>query len=167
MHSLAKSILAWVRPGGDVFFRESCFHRSGDAKRGANPTHYRDPQFYTKVSTFIRAFRLHLHVHLHLVCVATLFATKRIDSFAILCTGMVLSDGWVGKVFEEVRVVEDGQEYGLQLVSSKCLRSYVVLKKNQNQVRLLARRTSPRTLGPPLLNFRPASIANCFRTLLC
>ncbi|KAE8710693.1 Phosphoethanolamine N-methyltransferase 3 [Hibiscus syriacus] len=28
---------------------ESCFHQSGDCKRKNNPTHYREPRFYTKV----------------------------------------------------------------------------------------------------------------------
>lgn len=35
-----------VKEGGLIFFRESCFRQSGDAKRGANPTHYRNPRDY-------------------------------------------------------------------------------------------------------------------------
>ena len=35
-----------VKDGGLIFFRESCFRQSGDAKRGANPTHYRNPRDY-------------------------------------------------------------------------------------------------------------------------
>ncbi|KAG0534800.1 hypothetical protein BDA96_04G311100 [Sorghum bicolor] len=35
--------------GGYIFFRESCFHQSGDSKRKVNPTHYREPGFYTMV----------------------------------------------------------------------------------------------------------------------
>lgn len=43
---LAADALAWVAPGGSVFFRESCFRQSGDAPRASNPTHYRDPRAY-------------------------------------------------------------------------------------------------------------------------
>ncbi len=35
-----------MKEGGTVFFRESCFKQSGDAKRGSNPTHYRNPRDY-------------------------------------------------------------------------------------------------------------------------
>ncbi|KAH9621395.1 hypothetical protein KSS87_004202 [Heliosperma pusillum] len=42
-------MLSWLKPGGFIFFRESCFHQSGDHKRKNNPTHYREPRFYTKV----------------------------------------------------------------------------------------------------------------------
>ncbi len=35
-----------VREGGMIFFRESCFRQSGDAKRSNNPTHYRNPRDY-------------------------------------------------------------------------------------------------------------------------
>lgn len=40
------SILRWLRPGGYFFFRESCFHQSGNARRQHNPTKYRDPATY-------------------------------------------------------------------------------------------------------------------------
>ena len=43
---LATDALAWVKPGGTVFFRESCFRQSGDRARTTNPTHYRDPRDY-------------------------------------------------------------------------------------------------------------------------
>ncbi|KAF0694852.1 Aste57867_14292 [Aphanomyces stellatus] len=43
---LALKNLHWLRPGGEVFFRESCFRQSGDVKRASNPTHYRHPSFY-------------------------------------------------------------------------------------------------------------------------
>lgn len=46
----AQKAVKWLRPGGKIFFRESCFRQSGDVKRGANPTHYRHPSFY--VSAF-------------------------------------------------------------------------------------------------------------------
>ncbi|MFS8007004.1 putative phosphoethanolamine N-methyltransferase [Helianthus anomalus] len=46
---IAERLLKWVKVGGYIFFRESCFHQSGDHKRKHNPTHYREPRFYTKV----------------------------------------------------------------------------------------------------------------------
>lgn len=42
-------MVKWLKVGGYIFFRESCFHQSGDSKRKYNPTHYREPRFYTKV----------------------------------------------------------------------------------------------------------------------
>ncbi|CAH0474093.1 unnamed protein product [Peronospora belbahrii] len=44
--AFAKKAIKWLRPGGKLFFRESCFRQSGDAKRNSNPTHYRHPAFY-------------------------------------------------------------------------------------------------------------------------
>ncbi|XP_058107887.1 phosphomethylethanolamine N-methyltransferase-like isoform X2 [Magnolia sinica] len=49
VENLAKRMIKWLKPGGFIFFRESCFHQSGDSKRKSNPTHYREPRFYTKV----------------------------------------------------------------------------------------------------------------------
>ncbi|CAL4954992.1 unnamed protein product [Urochloa decumbens] len=46
---LAERMMKWLKVGGYIFFRESCFHQSGDLKRKENPTHYREPRFYTKV----------------------------------------------------------------------------------------------------------------------
>ncbi|KAL2077281.1 hypothetical protein ACEWY4_026785 [Coilia grayii] len=48
---LAEKMLAWLRPGGHLFFRESCFHQSGDCKREFNPTHYRTPSHYNHLMT--------------------------------------------------------------------------------------------------------------------
>ncbi|GLJ09388.1 hypothetical protein SUGI_0108210 [Cryptomeria japonica] len=45
---LAKKMVQWVKMGGYIFFRESCFHQSGDHKRKENPTHYREPSFYLR-----------------------------------------------------------------------------------------------------------------------
>ncbi|KAF4323949.1 hypothetical protein BBO99_00002356 [Phytophthora kernoviae] len=45
--AFAKKAIKWLRPGGKLFFRESCFRQSGDVKRNANPTYYRHPSFYT------------------------------------------------------------------------------------------------------------------------
>lgn len=44
---LAAKLLRWLRPGGHVFFRESCFHASGNAARRFNPTKYRTPEQYS------------------------------------------------------------------------------------------------------------------------
>jgi len=44
-------MVKWLKVGGYIFFRESCFHQSGDLERKVNPTHYREPRFYTKVRT--------------------------------------------------------------------------------------------------------------------
>ncbi|KAM6568127.1 hypothetical protein CsatB_016112 [Cannabis sativa] len=49
VEKLAERMVKWLKVGGFIFFRESCFHRSGDSKRKYNPTHYREPRFYTKV----------------------------------------------------------------------------------------------------------------------
>ncbi|KAA8542823.1 hypothetical protein F0562_023975 [Nyssa sinensis] len=49
VENLTERIVRWLKVGGFVFFRESCFHQSGDCKRKNNPTHYREPRFYTKV----------------------------------------------------------------------------------------------------------------------
>ncbi|XP_074290008.1 phosphoethanolamine N-methyltransferase [Silene latifolia] len=49
VENLVERMLSWLKPGGFIFFRESCFHQSGDHKRKNNPTHYREPRFYTKV----------------------------------------------------------------------------------------------------------------------
>ncbi|CAN1265655.1 Phosphoethanolamine N-methyltransferase [Linum perenne] len=49
VEKLAERMVKWLKVGGCIFFRESCFHQSGDSKRKYNPTHYREPRFYTKV----------------------------------------------------------------------------------------------------------------------
>ncbi|XP_008799221.1 phosphomethylethanolamine N-methyltransferase-like isoform X2 [Phoenix dactylifera] len=49
VEGLAQRMVKWLKVGGYIFFRESCFHQSGDSKRKTNPTHYREPRFYTKV----------------------------------------------------------------------------------------------------------------------
>ena len=48
VQTLATNCLNWLKPGGRIFFRESCFHRSGNAPRRWNPTIYRDPRTYFK-----------------------------------------------------------------------------------------------------------------------
>ncbi|KAM9795263.1 phosphoethanolamine methyltransferase [Neosynchiropus ocellatus] len=44
--NLLGKMLSWLRPGGSLFFRESCNHRSGDSKRDFNPTCYRTEAQY-------------------------------------------------------------------------------------------------------------------------
>ncbi|CEG39599.1 phosphoethanolamine n-methyltransferase [Plasmopara halstedii] len=46
VQEFAQKAIKWLRPGGRLFFRESCFRQSGDVKRSNNPTHYRHPAFY-------------------------------------------------------------------------------------------------------------------------
>ncbi|XP_067247838.1 phosphoethanolamine methyltransferase [Chanodichthys erythropterus] len=53
LKSLAEKFLMWLRPGGYLFFRESCFHQSGDSKRDFNPTHYRSPAHYNHLMTSV------------------------------------------------------------------------------------------------------------------
>ncbi|XP_077982671.1 uncharacterized protein LOC144437578 [Glandiceps talaboti] len=43
---LAKNALSWLKEDGFMFFRESCFHQSGDRKRNVNPSVYRSPSLY-------------------------------------------------------------------------------------------------------------------------
>ncbi|CAL0312360.1 unnamed protein product [Lupinus luteus] len=49
VEKLAERMMKWLKDDGYIFFRESCFHQSGDSKRDYNPSHYREPRFYTKV----------------------------------------------------------------------------------------------------------------------
>eukprot|EP00850_Spirogloea_muscicola_P005479 SM000025S08374 [mRNA] locus=s25:347564:350928:- [translate_table: standard] len=49
VEQLAARMMTWLSKDGFLFFRESCFHQSGDSKRRNNPTHYREPSFYTTV----------------------------------------------------------------------------------------------------------------------
>jgi len=51
VQALCLNALMWCAPNGFFFFRESCFRPSGDRKRtGHNPTHYRDPRWYRKIT---------------------------------------------------------------------------------------------------------------------
>ncbi|XP_067877545.1 phosphoethanolamine methyltransferase isoform X2 [Heterodontus francisci] len=46
---VARRLLSWLRPGGYLFFRESCFYQSGNVKRNFNPTVYRMPADYNHI----------------------------------------------------------------------------------------------------------------------
>ncbi|XP_071785730.1 uncharacterized protein [Asterias amurensis] len=46
---LAAKTLSWLTKDGFLFFRESCFHQSGNKKRDFNPTVYRNPAYYNAV----------------------------------------------------------------------------------------------------------------------
>ncbi|KAL6615843.1 hypothetical protein ACP70R_038113 [Stipagrostis hirtigluma subsp. patula] len=53
---LVERMVKWLKVGGYIFFRESCFHQSGDSERNVNPTHYREPRFYTKIFKEFHSF---------------------------------------------------------------------------------------------------------------
>ncbi|KAH9488113.1 Phosphoethanolamine N-methyltransferase 3 [Bulinus truncatus] len=46
VQDLFGKLLSWLRPGGQLFIRESCRHQSGDKDRGFNPSQYRQPELY-------------------------------------------------------------------------------------------------------------------------
>lgn len=50
---LIRKMLGWLKPGGYLFFRESCFYQSGDAERKFNPTVYRTPAQYNHLLTSV------------------------------------------------------------------------------------------------------------------
>lgn len=68
-------MVRWLKVGGYIFFRESCFHQSGDSKRKVNPTHYREPRFYTKVSMLTILFLVPFY-HLNLKLDSSRFSTR-------------------------------------------------------------------------------------------
>lgn len=47
-------ILGWLREGGHLFLRESCYKPSGDVKRSSNPTFYRSPSDYYNMLKRVR-----------------------------------------------------------------------------------------------------------------
>lgn len=113
---LAKKMLQWTKVGGYIFFRESCFHRSGDNKRKYNPTHYREPKFYTKVVLPFTYPSL------------PLFLDYFFFKNPLWCMTLF-------QLFKECHMDDDvGNSYELSLVSCKCIGAYVRNKKNQNQV---------------------------------
>ncbi|KAM4585860.1 phosphoethanolamine methyltransferase isoform 1-T1 [Fundulus diaphanus] len=54
LKSFMEKTLDWLQPGGFLFFRESCNHRSGDCKRDFNPTCYRSEAEYTHQATSVQ-----------------------------------------------------------------------------------------------------------------
>lgn len=55
LKAMTKKMLHWLRPGGFLFFRESCNHQSGDCKRDFNPTYYRNQAQYSHLMTSVQA----------------------------------------------------------------------------------------------------------------
>lgn len=53
VQSLIQNELSWLREGGYLFARESCFKQSGNKKRQTNPSKYRDPALYMAMFTMI------------------------------------------------------------------------------------------------------------------
>ncbi|KAJ7307456.1 hypothetical protein JRQ81_009476 [Phrynocephalus forsythii] len=51
LKDVIQKMLVWLRPGGHLFFRESCFCQSGDHPRPFNPTRYRSPADYNRLLT--------------------------------------------------------------------------------------------------------------------
>ncbi|XP_075425983.1 uncharacterized protein LOC142465681 isoform X2 [Ascaphus truei] len=51
--SMTQRMLGWLKPGGYLFFRESCFFQSGDSERKFNPTVYRTPAEYNHLLTSV------------------------------------------------------------------------------------------------------------------
>ncbi|PIK34240.1 putative phosphoethanolamine N-methyltransferase 3-like isoform X3 [Apostichopus japonicus] len=49
VRQLAMKMLTWLKEGGFLFFRESCLHQSGNAKRQFNPSKYRSPELYNNL----------------------------------------------------------------------------------------------------------------------
>ena len=115
---LVERMVGWIKVGGYIFFRESCFHQSGDSKRKSNPTHYREPRFYTKVLTFSE-------LHFQIYQWNTEVHSRR--RYA----------GEKMQVFQEC-VTRDaaGNSFELSMIGQKCIGAYVKNKKNQNQVKL-------------------------------
>ncbi|XP_071957876.1 uncharacterized protein [Antedon mediterranea] len=55
VNELIINIIKWIKPGGKVFFRESCFRQSGNTKRDFNPTNYRSPSTYCAMLQLAKA----------------------------------------------------------------------------------------------------------------
>ena len=96
--------LRWLRPGGYLFFRESCFHQSGNAKRDENPTQYRSPGQYHKMAT---------------------------DQLQLLNSGGSPASP-SRRVKQQLQA--GGGCYVFELVTQKALQSYIELKGNHNQI---------------------------------
>ncbi|CAH2057551.1 unnamed protein product [Thlaspi arvense] len=123
-----KRMVKWLKDGGFIFFRESCFHQSGDSKRKNNPTHYREPRYYTKDCYF------------WLVCTPCglpgclfMLGVARFKHY-MPCPFLSLYSK-DQKVFKECLLRDgSGKSFELSLIGCKCIGAYVRNKKNQNQV---------------------------------
>uniref|UniRef100_A0A7N8Y8K9 phosphoethanolamine N-methyltransferase n=1 Tax=Mastacembelus armatus TaxID=205130 RepID=A0A7N8Y8K9_9TELE len=62
LKAFIKKTLVWLRPGGFLFFRESCNHRSGDSKRDFNPTCYRTEAQYSHLISSLQ--KVHTYVEM-------------------------------------------------------------------------------------------------------
>ncbi|XP_063801185.1 uncharacterized protein LOC134969271 isoform X2 [Pseudophryne corroboree] len=51
--ALTQKMMGWLKPGGYLFFRESCLHQSGDRGRTFNPSVYRSPAQYNHLLTSV------------------------------------------------------------------------------------------------------------------
>ncbi|KAG0590208.1 hypothetical protein M758_1G079200 [Ceratodon purpureus] len=110
--TLTERIMKWLRPGGYIFFRESCFHQSGDHKRKNNPTHYRQPSDYTKIfeQTHVEEADGSFY-EFELVgckCVGTYVRNKRNQNQVCWLWKKVPSDGPAAKSFQKFL---DTQQY--------------------------------------------------------
>ncbi|ESO11039.1 hypothetical protein HELRODRAFT_71964 [Helobdella robusta] len=56
--TLFEKIFNWLKPGGHFFFRESCFHQSGNKSRTCNPSKYRHPSTYNDILGSLSSFLL-------------------------------------------------------------------------------------------------------------
>jgi hypothetical protein len=145
--------------GGTVFFRESCFRQSGDKARKSNPTHYRRviiPSLGGNYDTVVVALAfwipglqarpgLHIGVHVNSQN-PTWQASPRPDhAHFIYCRVTACRNPRdYFSLFDQVEVrEEDGRYAHYELVSCKCVDTYVRIKKNQNQVRAVMGIISP------------------------
>lgn len=72
---LAARLLNSLKPGGHLFFRESCFRQSGDRTRSFNPSHYRTMSAYSVVFEMARAAGKRFQL-VRAGCVSTYVAKK-------------------------------------------------------------------------------------------
>ena len=58
LEKLAMDMFEWLKDDGYLFFRESCYHPTGDLailfKNSENPTVYRTPQMYTDLFSAVK-----------------------------------------------------------------------------------------------------------------
>lgn len=49
---LAERMIKWLKVGGYIFFRESCFQDSENSDKKHDVSYHREPRFYSKVCLF-------------------------------------------------------------------------------------------------------------------